>query len=453
MTLLLAILAFVRVSSQGIFGVNIHSTSPATGELAQLSTAFRINRMDFTWATIETQKGVYNFTAYDQLLQQQENQKIRSYWSMGYGNPLYDNGEAPYTDEGRNAFANFAVAAMGHFVGHNILWELWNEPNTPLWSPTPNATAYALLATTVGAKMDAAGFNGETYVGPAVLGFDTGFLSDIFTGGVLKYFDAVSVHPFRSGMPETVLSDYAGLTTAIKQANPGKPQSIISGAWGWTTCGPCTPESSLQIALPTQGKFLARQWLTNALGGVPVSIYYDWKDGPSSNDPQSCFGTVQNGSTAPYSPKPGFIAASAFQTYLAPTSYTFRVRIDTGDPNVYVLAYTQTGSSLTSAYAVWTTNSNTTCINVPTNQRTDCGYDGITGAQCGYRGCCYQSESTPACYFQQTGTSLSFNSSSSKVGVCFKVVDYLGNTINENLCQQNGQLTVAASDGPLYLVS
>jgi len=299
--------------------------------------------------------------------------------------------------------------------------------------------------------MDAAGYNGETYIGPAVAGFDLAFLNTTFQNQVLGYFDAVSVHPFRSGKPETVLTDYLSLTALITKSNPNKPQSIISGRWGWSTCGPCSPSSDLQIALSTQGKFLARQWLANTLGDVRVSIYEEWKDGPSANDPESNFGSIEYGSA--YTPKPAFVAASALQIWLPPTSYAFRVRIDVGDPDVYVLAYSPTGSSFSTAYAVWKTSVTSTCDNVPTDQRTDCGFVNITQGECSWRECCYQSGSNPPCYFQPTSASISFSSSSSKTGVCFKVVNYLGNTVNNNLCPQNDQLTVTASDGPLYLTA
>jgi len=279
------------------------------------------------------------------------------------------------------------------------------------------------------------------------------FLDIIFQNGVLKYFDAISVHPFRSGKPETVLPDYAKLINAIKTANPNKPQGIISGAWGWTTCGPCTPDSSLQIALATQGPFLARQWLTNTLASIGISIYYTWQDSPNSpNDPEANFGTVQAGNT--YAPKLGFIAAQTLQTYLAPTTYTFRTRVDVGNPSVYVLAYSRVGDSAFSAYAVWRTDPSSTCANIPAAQRSDCGYTNITFAECtSYRECCYDDASTPSCYFQQTSQTTSFNSSNSKAGVCFTVVNYLGNPISNNLCQQNSMLTVTASDGPLYLIA
>jgi len=112
----------------------------------------------------------------------------------------------------------------------------------------------------------------------------------------------------------------------------------------------------------------------------------------------------------------------------------------------------KSGSSATAAYAVWATDASTTCPNVPANERVDCGFDGITPTDCGYRECCYGAESTPQCYFQQTSLPVTWSASTSGT-TCFKVVNYLGTLVTNSLCPQNGALSVTATDGPLYLTS
>ena len=48
------------------WGVNVHFTSAPPAVMDRLSAAFRIARMDFTWAGVEpTTRGVYDFRAYD----------------------------------------------------------------------------------------------------------------------------------------------------------------------------------------------------------------------------------------------------------------------------------------------------------------------------------------------------------------------------------------------------
>ena len=125
-------------------GVNIHFTHAKAGELEQIAAGgFRWVRMDFQWAGIEREKGVYDFSAYDHLLADLERVKLRAYFILDYGNHLYDSDLSPHTDEGRAAFCAFTTATMKHFQGHGIVWEMWNEPNISFWKCFIAATTKA----------------------------------------------------------------------------------------------------------------------------------------------------------------------------------------------------------------------------------------------------------------------------------------------------------------------
>src|SRR6266542_3823452 len=77
----------------GALGVNIHFTDPKPGEMKMLADAgFRWVRMDFTWGGTEREKGKYNFSAYDRLLQALAPSAIRAVFILDYSNRLYDNG-------------------------------------------------------------------------------------------------------------------------------------------------------------------------------------------------------------------------------------------------------------------------------------------------------------------------------------------------------------------------
>src|SRR3989442_4646158 len=120
-------------------GVNIHFTDPKPGEMKMLAAAgFRWVRMDFYWQRTEVAKGRYDFTPYDRLMNQLDQYNIRALLILDYANKLYDDGVAPYTDEGRRAFAQWAAASAQHFRGRGILWEIYNEPNIGFWTPHPS---------------------------------------------------------------------------------------------------------------------------------------------------------------------------------------------------------------------------------------------------------------------------------------------------------------------------
>jgi hypothetical protein len=298
-------------------GVNIHFTDPQPGEMAMLAGAgFGLIRMDFTWDSTEKQPGVYKFSRYDVLMTNLDKYRVRPLFILDYSNPLYEGGLSPHTDAGRDAFVKWAMAAVAHFKGKRVLWELWNEPNGGFWNPHPNADDYALLAVAVGKAMQEH-YPDETYIGPATSGVDTRFMETCFKAGALNYWSAVSCHPYRSSAPDTVISEYERVAALIaKYAPAGKSIPIISGEWGYTVIDRDTNTYSHVHTDALQAQYFDREILTNIANGVPVSIWYDWRnDGPNADETESNFGLVRNeyfaGRDPVYDPKPSYAAAKA----------------------------------------------------------------------------------------------------------------------------------------------
>ncbi len=283
-------------------GVNIHFYAGNEHDLALLEECgLGIVRMDISWAGAETSPGVYDFSQYDRLVADMEARGIRILFIIDYGNPLYDDGLAPHTDEGRAAYARFCSALAAHFADKPIIWELWNEPNISFWKPEPNVADYLAWCKAVVPAIREADPE-ACIIGPGTSGFPMDFLEACFEGGFLELVDGVSVHPYRGSRqgPETARRDYDRLAGMIHRYRTAQtiPRDIpiISGEWGYTTT---------DIPRELQGKFLPRQWLSNLAYGIPISIWYDWHDdGQEPNEREHNFGTV----TWDYQPKPAYIA-------------------------------------------------------------------------------------------------------------------------------------------------
>jgi len=344
-------------------GVNIHFTTPRPGEMRMLaSTGVRWIRMDFTWESTERQKGQYDFAAYDGLMAALEAHRIRAIFILDYGNPLYDRGLAPYSEEGRQAFARWAAAAVRHFRGKGILWEMWNEPNGEFWKPESNVSNYAKLALATGKAIREADAN-ATFIGPAVAGAGPKvlpFLEACFKAGMLKYWSAVSVHPYRHADPETAAPDYRALRQLIAEyAPPGKHIPVIAGEWGYTVASKWNGTDRMQAL------FLAREWLTDLSNSIPVSIWYDWHDdGPDPHNTEHHFGLVRfpyhPGRRPVYTPKPAYRAARTLAHMLA--GYRFEKRLQLGQPDDYALVFRR-GQAV--RLAVWTTSSSPHTAAIP----------------------------------------------------------------------------------------
>lgn len=99
-------------------GVNIHFLAADSEQLDLLEDA-NINyaRVDLAWDVVESSKGKYDFTVYDSLVRTMHKRGIQIMFILDYGNTLYDEGLAPYTDDGRAAFAQFAAAAAKRYTG------------------------------------------------------------------------------------------------------------------------------------------------------------------------------------------------------------------------------------------------------------------------------------------------------------------------------------------------
>ena len=237
---------------------------------------------------------------------------------------------SPQHPESIEAFAHWAAAAALHFKGNNIIWEIWNEPNITFWRPGPDVNQYvALTKATCKAIRDVV--PEATIIGPATSLIPLPFLESCMTSGLLEYLDAISVHPYRDYAlaPETVATDYLALRKLIEKYAPAEKKNmpIINSEWGYASATKgVTPERQAVLSV--------RMHLANLLNGIPISIWYDWKnDGDNPSDFEHNCGTV----TSDLKPKPAYIAAQVMNTQLK--GFTFLQRIDTKNENDFVLLF------------------------------------------------------------------------------------------------------------------
>ncbi|HOX56844.1 MAG TPA: cellulase family glycosylhydrolase [Candidatus Paceibacterota bacterium] len=341
-------------------GVNIHFVTGHETDLDLIAAAgFRFVRMDFHWGAIEPRKGEYNWAGYEELLANLEKRGLRAILILDYSHSLYEEEVAcphpitgqphkttasPQHPESVAAFARWAAAAARHFRGRPVLWEIWNEPNGHFWSPKPDVQQYTTLALATAKAMREADPR-VTIIGPASAGFPWEFLEAFFKSGVLEHLDAVSVHPYRDPKqpPETATGDFQKLRALIDSCAPPARKDrmpILSGEWGYST-------HKKGVSLETQAAFAARQQLSNLLNGVPLSIWYDWKnDGPDPNENEHNFGTVM----PDLAPKPAYVAIKTLTRELS--GYRIARRLTLASDKDYALLCTnQAGDQ---KLAAWT---------------------------------------------------------------------------------------------------
>jgi hypothetical protein len=337
------------------FGVNIHFRGEPK-DLDLISEAgFKFIRMDLTWEGVERKKGSprdatprrYEFekSGYDALTKGCSKRGIRILYILDYSNRLYESDRSVRTEKGRKAFAAFARAAAGRYKGRGILWEIWNEPNIKqFWRPQPSAEDYCKLVKVTAPLIKKADPSG-LIVAPATSGIPFKWLEDCFRKGLLNWIDVLSVHPYRPHPPETVIKDYARLRELIKRYAPkGRKIPIISGEWGYSNIN----WDKARLSDDRQAQYLVREFLVNLHQGIPVSIWYDWKnDGTNPDEREHHFGTVMHD----LKPKAAYLAAKTLSFTLR--GYSIDQRINFAGENDFALKLTKDGNQ---AVAFWTTD-------------------------------------------------------------------------------------------------
>ena len=316
-------------------GVEIHFTTTEKGVIEQISESYDIVRRGYYWYVIETEKGKYDFSQYDLLVNNLTANNIRPYFTMFGGNSLYQNATygastPPTTPESIAGFAEFVYESMLHFKGKGIIWELWNEPNLEsFWPPKANATQYGQLALAIGKKMQSdPETKNEIYIGPAVNELDTKYLTTIFEMGLLSYFDAICFHPYEyNEIPEGNIPKFMELKQMIANYT-AEDIPIIQGEWGYSTCINDEEQSiecqvngnTGQISYNLQAIYLVRMWIMSDYMNIPITIWYDFKnDAMDPTHGEANFGTVYftyNNETTPYDPKLSFIAAGVYKKFI-----------------------------------------------------------------------------------------------------------------------------------------
>jgi len=326
-------------------GINIHFVTGHENDLDMIAAAgFKFIRTDFVWRAMERTKGVYDWTAYDELVGNLNKRGIRAIGILCYSSSLYEeavNFTNPLTDKVQKSpaspqhpesiagFAKWAAAMAEHFKGSNIVWEIWNEPNISFWVPKPDAAQYSALALAT-CKAIRATVPDAAIIGPATVRASLPYIEAVMSSGILEYLDAVSIHPYRKlALPETAIADYQKLRALIEKYTPSdkKQMPIISSEWGYST-------STTGVPVDVQAAYIARMQLINVMSGIPISVWYDWKnDGVDSANNQSNYGTVM----ADLAPKPAYIAVKTMNAEL--NGFTFLQRIDVKNDNDYVLLF------------------------------------------------------------------------------------------------------------------
>ncbi|MFJ7755052.1 GH39 family glycosyl hydrolase [Peribacillus muralis] len=316
------------------FGVSFHFNGASPDTVLMKNAGINIARTDLFWSEIEKKRGFYDYAGYDQLTKDLIESGIKPYYILNYSNKLYEKNFSIVTEKGQSAFVDYVDDVTSRYSGYGIVWEIWNEPNLiEYWDTRPNYKDYSTLLENVSKiirKNDPTGI----IVAPALAGLNGDsliWLEEILKRGLLDNIDAISVHPYRSTSPETVIKDYKKLRVLLNKYSK-KNFQIISGEWGYSTA---RQWNKLNISEKQQAQYLIRMFLVNEWSNIPITIWYDWKnDGIEAKEKEHNFGIRQNDVSKS---KESYIALKVMTKTLS--NYSLSKRIDVGNPSDFVFKF------------------------------------------------------------------------------------------------------------------
>jgi len=243
-------------------------------------------RRGFIWEAIEKKKGVYDFTQYDEFVNNCEKRGLSIIGCMAFSNKLYGHVK---DEPGRAAYTKFAVALVERYKDKNILWEIWNEPNTmSFWgrhgkvgNSEQYAKEYTNLVKAVVPAMKAANPNCTILAGSVSNMWTESYkwMSYCFAKGMLDInWDIWSVHPYGLKAPEDYIEAYAHTRKLMNDAGHKADRTWINSERGYpvTIGAEGYAGGDTKLLSEYQAWHIVRQYLIDLLEGLPVTIWYEW---------------------------------------------------------------------------------------------------------------------------------------------------------------------------------
>jgi hypothetical protein len=294
------------------------------------------------WSDSNPSAGVYLFTSLDTFMLQNQVRNSEMIYTLGRtpqwasSQPktvgMYNPGEcAPPTN--MTDWDNYVRAIAYHAAGKIKYWEVWNEPNDPMYycGDIPTMITMAQHASQIIKSIDPTAL----ILSPGVTG-TTGaaWLTSFLSQGGSQYVDVISYHGYWSGNAEDVTIPITRYRSVMQSTGTSsKPLWETEGSWG---SGGAAPTSDHAVG------FISKFFLLHWSNSVPKAMWYAY-------DGSALWGGLYD-SVKGLSP-----AATAYtetQKWLVGATQTKPCSMDTS--SIWTCSYMRSGYT---SEAVWIANS------------------------------------------------------------------------------------------------
>ena len=276
------------------FGINTHLatryTNPAGMDVpaeivAQSGAGWA--REDVHWWRVEPRDGEWDWTFTDAAFRALLQRGIKIVgvlghppgWATPYPSDAPNNVSFYAPDQQR--FVEYARAVVKRYSAYVHHWEIWNEPDNPLfWLPAPDPAAYARLLEASSNAIHSVDPQAKVLLG-GVNPFDLAFLNGVAAGGVWNSFDIVAIHPYvdpQSPEDGGLLAAADGVRTLMGRYGE-KP--IWATEVGWSS-GAGDHDPVGVVDEQAQANYVVRSLLLLWRAGIERSFWYALKDDPGN---------------------------------------------------------------------------------------------------------------------------------------------------------------------------
>ncbi len=236
-------------------------------------------RLQAGWAKCEPQKGVYNFTWLDEIIDECLAQGVEPWLQTSYGNPIYEGGGQiflsggfPTSEVALDAWDRWVAAMVDRYQGKVKVWEIWNESDLNEKNPADEyAKIFIRTAEIIRAEIPDATIYGLSLAGISNLRYVDEFLTYLKDRDKLHLLDEITLHGY-TFRPEANYRNYFKMLQLAQSYDPRI--QINQGELG------CPSEKQPYYALrgydwteTSQAKWLLRRLLGD-LGHDIHSLYF-----------------------------------------------------------------------------------------------------------------------------------------------------------------------------------
>ncbi|MBQ8508962.1 MAG: beta-galactosidase [Clostridia bacterium] len=244
-------------------------------------------RIQSGWQRTEREKGVYDFAWLDSVVDNLIVRGMQPWICLCYGNDLY-NEEAKtvygavgcppiFSDEQKNAWANYVRTIVSRYEGRVTHWEVWNEPDGKwCWKHGVSGEEYGRFAADTANIVHSVSKDAVVIGGSVCLLNDLSFMDKALAAGMGEAIDAFTFHEYTPD--ESALFNHVPVIRALCHSyNPNI--KIIQGESGSQSrsdgCGALKGGAWTQLR---QAKQCVRHAVADLINEVEFTSYFSCMD-------------------------------------------------------------------------------------------------------------------------------------------------------------------------------